>query len=324
MYHLIVLADVLDIINLCRACGRNAPEHCYIAAAKMLSWACEMQHPDGNIPFFNDAAANVAPTAAELERYAKQLGINVNWTTGAGESCFRQESGYVKLANRHCTVFFDVAPVGPDYLPGHGHADTLSIEVSVGSQRVLVNSGTSLYADRAERYQQRSTAAHNTIEIDGTNSSEIWGSFRVGRRAYPYGVQFSAKEGRASAYHDGYRFLRGTPVHHRALTLENNLLRIHDRIEGRGTHDVIGRFHLHPNVSVEGLRSEASNHRCILKQKDTGKPCAEFVIDRHVSVSFEKTSYHPEFGLSLPNDSIVFCYQGHLPSDIESQLQWHD
>jgi hypothetical protein len=32
-------------------------------------------------------------------------------------------------------LILDVAPVGPDYLPGHAHADTLSFELSLFGQR---------------------------------------------------------------------------------------------------------------------------------------------------------------------------------------------
>ncbi|MFB1490650.1 MULTISPECIES: heparinase II/III family protein [unclassified Thiocapsa] len=42
-------------------------------------------------------------------------------------------------------ALLDVAPIGPDYLPGHAHADTLSFELSLFGQRVIVNGGTSRY-----------------------------------------------------------------------------------------------------------------------------------------------------------------------------------
>ena len=63
------------------------------------------------------------------------------------------------------------------------HADNLSFEWSLGEQRVLVNSGTSLYGVSSERHRQRKTKSHNTVEIDGFDSSEIWSGFRVARRA---------------------------------------------------------------------------------------------------------------------------------------------
>src|SRR4029077_5136808 len=78
-----------------------------------------------------------------------------------------------------------VGEIGPDHLPGHAHADTLSFELSLRGQRVLVNTGTSTYELSAERLRQRGTAAHNTVVVDGVNSSQVWSSFRGARRARP-------------------------------------------------------------------------------------------------------------------------------------------
>ena len=50
---------------------------------------------------------------------------------------------------------------------------------------MLVNTGISQYGEGKERNRQRSTAAHNTVEVDGENSSEVWAGFRVARRAFP-------------------------------------------------------------------------------------------------------------------------------------------
>ena len=49
-------------------------------------------------------------------------------------------------------VIFDLAQIGPDYLPSHGHADTLSFELSVYGKRVFVNSGTSMYGTEKKDY----------------------------------------------------------------------------------------------------------------------------------------------------------------------------
>src|SRR6185436_7069489 len=92
-----------------------------------------------------------------------------------------EPSGYVRIQRDPVLVIFDAAPVGPDYLPGHAHADTLSFELSWGDRRVITNSGTSTYSVGPRRAWERSTAAHNTVEIDDENSSEVWGGFRVAR-----------------------------------------------------------------------------------------------------------------------------------------------
>lgn len=194
MYHAIVLEDVLDLINLSRsfpgALPANRVQPLRDAAARMLGCARVMTHPDGGIAFFNDAAFGVAPEIAELERYAGRLGI-ASSREGSARLVNLEQCGYLRLAQGPFTVLFDAAPVGPDYLPGYGHADTLSFELSHGTQRVICNSGTSRYGRGEMRHWERSTAAHYTVEIDGENSSEVWDGFRVARRDYPVGLKFA-------------------------------------------------------------------------------------------------------------------------------------
>ena len=80
-------------------------------------------------------------------------------------------------------LIFDAAAVGASYIPGHAHADTLSFEMSIGIERVFVNTGTSEYGLTQNRINQRKTRSHNTVEVDGLDSSKVWSNFRVGNRA---------------------------------------------------------------------------------------------------------------------------------------------
>ena len=123
-------------------------------------------------------------------------------------------------------MFIDVAPLGPDYLPGHAHADTFTFECSLDQQRIIVNSGTSTYEKNIERLRQRGTLAHNTLVIDKQNSSEVWGSFRVARRARIHNtINQIHSRCEITAAHDGYRRLRGKIIHKRTWRLfENSLL----------------------------------------------------------------------------------------------------
>lgn len=84
-----------------------------------------------------------------------------------------KDSGYVVAKVNEIKLITDVAKVGPDYIPGHAHADTLSFEFSIGNQRVFVNSGTSIYGLGEERLRQRKTETHNTVVVDGEDSSSV-------------------------------------------------------------------------------------------------------------------------------------------------------
>ncbi len=161
MYHSLILEDVLDLINLGRTYPDLIPEWGGVVR-RMLGWLMKLTHPDGKIAFFNDSAFGIVPTFEVLSNYAMRLGIE------PPEHCLC-ESGYLRLENDLAVVLFDASPIGPDYQPGHAHADTLSFELSVNGHRAIVNSGISTYENSQERNEQRGTAAHNTIRIDGEN-----------------------------------------------------------------------------------------------------------------------------------------------------------
>lgn len=330
MYHLIVLEDVLDVINLFQTYNIPVPKHWKDVAGRMLDWASVMRHPDGNIPFFNDAAFEVAGTFHQLSDYAGRLfGYHAPDHVGSAQLA---DSGYFRLANHCAVVFFDAALLGPDYLPGHGHADTLSLELSLFGQRVLVNSGTSLYGTGKERDRQRSTGAHNTVMVDGENSSEVWGGFRVARRARPRVIEWAPDRGLVVAEHDGYRRLVGRPVHRRKVTLSSEALSVTDIVvceqASKGVRrNVAGAWHFHPSVQVEAVHSPqaASEGRFefrVVFYAGGARREAWLTVRGASHAALEPSTWHPEFGRSIPNTRLIFSYDGSLPVTFVTELRW--
>jgi uncharacterized heparinase superfamily protein len=91
------------------------------------------------------------------------------------------ESGYLRAEAAGAVLILDVAPVGPDYLPGHAHADTLSFELSLFGQRVFCNGGTSRYGPGAGA---RSRARHGRAQHGGDRRCGFLGSLGgLSRRA---------------------------------------------------------------------------------------------------------------------------------------------
>lgn len=312
MYHALALEDVLDVMNLIQAySGRPFSERSNLSsslsetATRMLAWLHAMTHPDGEIAFFNDAAIGIALRPAALQAYAAELGVR-----HGAELLDMQGSGYARLDQGAWCAFFDAGAVGPDYQPGHAHADTLSFELSVHGERIVSNSGTSTYERGAQRAYERSTQAHNTVEVDGENSSEVWAAFRVARRARPFDrkVELGKHAGLASCAHDGYRRLRGRPVHRRHLEVTPQRVRWLDRVEGRGSHHVRGFIPLHPGVEalVEGARAKLltpSGRRLLL----SGEGIPGLRLDRG--------SYAREFGLTVARTVLTWECTGLLPAE---------
>jgi hypothetical protein len=102
------------------------------------------------------------------------------------------------------------------------------------------------------RRHERSTAAHSTVQVDGANSTEVWGVFRAGRRARVSGLAVHADAARVTceAVHDGFRGLRGRPLHRRRWSLTSDELQIDDLVTGRGRHEIVIRWQLPAGSTV--------------------------------------------------------------------------
>lgn len=307
MYHSIILEDLLDLINLGRAyedawSDPRLIEALTTAAERMRDWLDTCCHPDGQIALFNDAAFGMACAPRELHEYAYRLGLGPR-VRSEHKMVHRRESGYVRLQWGSAYVLIDVGEIGPDYLPGHAHADTLSFELSLFNHRVLVNSGTSHYGAGPERLRQRSTSAHNTVIVNGQNSSEVWSGFRVARRARPFGLQLSdaGKNLQVQCAHSGYQRLKGKPIHWRRWALGERELTVHDWIEGP-CEAAVAAYHFHPDVIFE---------------QDESAPARSLVMPNGHRVLWEvhkgactaiQTTYHPEFGVSQNNTCLLVTF----------------
>jgi uncharacterized heparinase superfamily protein len=255
-----------------------------------------MSHPDQTLALFNDAAEGVAPELREIERYAAELEISADPPLPEGITQF-EDTGYVRVARRNVVALLDVAPVGPNYLPGHAHADTLSFELSLGGRRVIVNGGTSTYATGEQRLRERATAAHSTVQVAGENSSEVWGSFRVGRRAKPAPVSVNGWQ--ICCSHDGYGFIEGSPIHTRCWDFEAHHLTVNDTVS-RADLDAVARYIIAPGLRL--MTTDA--RRWALVADGQSPPIAEVEIVRGNAFS-EPAQHSPRFGLRVPVDCLA-------------------
>lgn len=328
MYHSILLCDMCDLLRLAECAGSSALQRreslLRDTIQKGLIWLDAMCHRDGHIAFFNDAAFGVAPEPQAISGYAASVGCQVTQETlGApykgGEVSLQrfESSGYYRVGlPGGGAALLDVARIGPDYLPGHAHADTLSFELSLLRQRVFVNSGVSQYGDDAERQRQRGTAAHNTVVVDGENSSEVWGGFRVARRAYP-SVTVATANGQSAvvaASHSGYQRLRGRVVHSRRWTFTARSLVLEDEILG-GFQSAEAYFHLHPDLTL--TRSDLATFQLSVQLGSTYTLGMRFVGASRVEIT--KSTWHPRFGESVANTCIVIRFAGHV---LRTTIDW--
>ena len=147
--------------------------------------------------------------------------------------------------------------------------------------------------------------------INNENSSEVWGGFRVARRAYPIDLQVDVENLMVRCAHSGYQRLPGRPTHRRTWAFEPGSMTVLDEIAGAHI-SAQARFHLHPDLQV----TEADGGAVILALKD----------HRHVRVSCtggrlqrEAGTWHPRFGASLPNQCLSIPFEA--PS-VQTRFEW--
>jgi uncharacterized heparinase superfamily protein len=316
MYHLIVLEDLLDLAQLMKVYERQVPPYLCDAIHRMLGWSRVMRHPDGEIPFFNDAAFGVAVKPTQLDLYAQALGFDV--AKPEQPITHLCKSGYIKMVSDNAVVFADMAPVGPDYLPGHAHADTLSFELSLGERRIIVNGGTSVYGNDHERQRQRGTRTHSTVTIDGENSSEVWGGFRVARRAKANEIEVDDQVLSACAEHDGYARLNGSPKHRRGWHLSQGKLEVLDVITGSGDHDIEINFHLAPGL-IPRIDNSGAAELC---DEKSGVVLCRVISSEPKLLSVQQTTWHPRFGATIPSWTVVIRTNQELPFNHNTIFEW--
>jgi uncharacterized heparinase superfamily protein len=301
-YHCQVLGDLIDVDNLLSAAGHPPVPGLQHAIQAMREWLGAILLPDGDVPLFNDCTLVGTRRIALLQPSPPP----------SDRLTVLEPSGYVAVRPEEGTQL--VADVGipcPSELPAHAHADCLSFELAVRGRRVVVDSGTSTYDPGPRRSYERSTAAHNTVEIDGESQTELWGVFRAARRAEPR-LHASEDDGstiRIAASHDGYRRLPGQPVHRRTWSIAPGAVRIVDEVTGNGSHRVVTRLHLAPGIEVT----------LAPKLIETG-PLTVAVAGGEPSV--EACQVASNFGCLEPAHRIAVSADGPLPQRIETSLAW--
>lgn len=246
MYQQILLDRLLDCLNLLKHNkifdGEFKVQFQSVlesAAARMLGWLKNVTFRNGDIPHVNDSTDGISPHTSDLIRYASEMGIK-------SAKVRLGKSGYRMFQAGNMELFTDVGKVGPDYQPAHAHSDTLSFILHYKKKPLFVDTGISTYAENKRRFIERETASHNTVRYGNTEQTEVWKSFRVGRRAYPEILKESPQYLRAR--HDGYKHVGIT--HEREWNISSEKLIIRDIIHGNIENMSTAYFHISPDVPI--------------------------------------------------------------------------
>jgi len=255
-YHALAVRSLLAALENARRFGLDpGPRY-----EERLTRACEflrhVQRPDGGIPALSDADGGdyrelLALGAGLLDR--PDLGGDVppagRHSSFPDGGYFVQRSGWDRDARY---LVFDCGPLGDG---GHGHYDALAIEAAACGRRLLVDPGRFTYAEGDPNLRRwfKSTAAHNTVTVDGLDQTPYAcrkprgavALARAGMRTTVPGLDVLRGEVRSPTYE---------AVHARTiLFVRDAYWVVEDLLEGEVDHRYDLRFHLASDAaSVDG------------------------------------------------------------------------
>lgn len=326
MYHAMSLADFLECFALLRAGrgGRGAVRaadgepplttgsrtRTWLKLRAMTRFLAAMTYADGTLALFNDSAnaeeARPLPIIAAAERI---LGGNLR----AYPQSFPQ-TGYYLWNSRDGAerIIVDAGPPAVEYNGGHAHCDLLSYELWLDGRPFIVDSGVHGYDGDRFREYARSTRAHNTVSVDGREQSEVWGTFRLARRAELLNAEARGDEqtwkfqGAYGLYYDE------DATHERRIRREADGQWVVTDVVRYTTAERAWSFvHLHPQVQARRVGGQSLVIEC---QSGSRKVLIEPLAAESAEIITGAENpiqgwYFPNFGLAQPSPAICFQYR---------------
>lgn len=241
-YHRAVRDDLRHAAEAVRRSGRSEPRWLGEARGSLEAWLTEMAGPRGDLPLLNDAwegpPLELAPSREPVT--------------------YLRESGYAVFRDGADQLLCDVGPLCPRHLPPHAHADALSFVLWWAGSPLVVDPGSFAYTGPF-RDCFRSTAAHNTVAVDGEDQCVFWGDFRAAKlpRVTASPPRRVSGVWVLTASHDGYRRL-GDPVRHdRAFVfIAGRGAVVVDRLHAAESHRVNSGLQLAPGAARSGAQRD--------------------------------------------------------------------
>lgn len=247
MYHQKLLIRLLDCIQLIQ---NNASvfnhtkllSNLKVKVSFMLAWLSNMSYRNGKFPCFGDSAADQMISLKELIDYSEKTDVVLPQNN-------LYDSGFRKLESEYWELFINIGEITPPYQPGHSHADIFNYDMCFMGNPIICDTGISTYNNNDIRAFERSTKAHNTVQIENIDQSEMWSAFRVGHRAHV--KILTDNHSSIVAQHDGYKKLG--IIHKRSFSICDEFIHIEDSIIKNKPNQFqsFSYIHFHPSVALK-------------------------------------------------------------------------
>ena len=243
------------------------------------------------------------------------------------------DGGLYVLADSQPYTQAMVVDAGPQGVgrSGHGHADALSLRLTMEGRRWLVDSGSGVYIskDPADRNTLRGTGAHNTMRVDGVDQAIAAEPFSW--TDIPSTQVESWIVGKSFTYfvgsHNGYARLADPVVHRRhVLKVAGGVWLVRDIALGRAEHDLEIRWHFAPDLEVQRVgsgRVEVSRSRSA-SDVVSGEQGLSLIVPEetvwHTATDVSRTLLSPAYGAFQPAPLVRCHARVLLPTETATAL----
>jgi uncharacterized heparinase superfamily protein len=248
--QLAALQNLIDVRSILKISLLDIPDSLQRAIDRAATMLRFYRHGDGGFALFNGANEGegwlIDAVLTKAEARGKPLTSAVH-------------TGFERIAANRTLIISDTGT--PSRTTRGTHAGSLSFEMSVGKQRVIVNCGAYAGRDETWRLAQRATAAHSTLVVEDRNSTEIRPDGTMGKTVADVWCERLEADGNTwlDISQGGYTQSLGV-LHCRRIYLNasGTDVRGEDTLEGEGDHKFAIRFHLHPSVKASLVKDGAS------------------------------------------------------------------
>jgi len=350
-YHRLVLELFLTGFLLLEKAGRAVPKSAWQRLERMLDFVAAYTKPNGLAPLVGDAddgrvqklgtqdvndhryllsTCAVRFGRGDHKRDAGSFADESFWLLGpdgavafdaleaANEprrSAAFPDGGFYVLRNPSSHLFIDCGDVGMRGRGGHGHNDILSFELFMNGVNIVTDCGAFVYtASREWRNRFRSTAFHNTIQVDDeevnrfVEPNALW---QLVDDAKPAEVRwvFGPSGDFWQGSHTGYQRLPQPSTPSRAIWMdaERPLAAFRDGVAGIGRRRVTERWHLDPECQVAIHDGDC---RITSAAKEIWMLPAEPAA---AMFTLEDGWVSKSYGVKTPSKVIVFDHDAELP-----------
>jgi hypothetical protein len=292
-YHVLMLDRLVELACSLSVINGHCPSWLVGSIEVMTTWAIAVRLEDGSAPRFNDSAVDAAPPLDEVIAFAEGYLHQRSACTGLRRTLLGLSSidskpsqtnsipcltkpavvtdlpvtGWTLLRPGHgWELAFKCGVPCPPHLAAHAHSDLLSFDLWHHGKPVIAEVGTSIYGSGPIREFERSSAAHNTLQLgSGLGDSvtwiepvDVWAGFRAGRKAKPhsrsYGLQGSWLW--VAGSHNGFCSINAQHYRWLGLCISSNLqpvLVVLDAITASQSVHWRGWFHFGPGLTTSLL-----------------------------------------------------------------------